>query len=77
MFNRFYTPDIDIDKIYLTSAPMFSTPEEQFETLRWIAIMSGRVDCDLAASTGIHTGEDVIKMLTRWSKCRPGSIDPL
>lgn len=63
MFNRFYTPDIDIDKIEITSAPMFSSPEEQFDTLRWIAIMSGKVDCDLAASTGIHTGEDVIKML--------------
>jgi dihydroorotate dehydrogenase (fumarate) len=33
------------------------------ETLRWIAIMSERVTCNLAASTGIHTGEDVIKML--------------
>ncbi len=63
MFNRFFTPDIDIDKMTLTSANIFSTPEEQFETLRWIAIMSGRVDCDLAASTGIHNGEDVIKML--------------
>lgn len=63
MFNRFYTPDIDIENISITSAPMYSTPEEQFETLRWIAIMSGKVDCDLAASTGIHKGEDVIKTL--------------
>ncbi|MFO7671070.1 MAG: dihydroorotate dehydrogenase-like protein [Bacteroidales bacterium] len=63
MFNRFYTPDIDIEKIDLASANMFSTPMEQYETLRWIAIMSGRVDCDLAASTGIHTGEDVVKMI--------------
>ncbi len=63
MFNRFFTPDIDIDKISLTSASIFSTPDEQYETLRWIAIMSGKVDCDLAASTGIHSGDDVIKML--------------
>jgi dihydroorotate dehydrogenase (fumarate) len=63
MFNRFFTPDIDIDKMTLTSTSIFSTPEEQYETLRWIAIMSGRVNCDLAASTGIHSGEDVIKML--------------
>ena len=63
MFNRFYTPDIDIDKITITSANMFSTPQEQYETLRWIAIMSGKVDCDLAASTGIHNGDDVVKML--------------
>lgn len=63
LFNRFYAPDIDIQKMTLTAARLFSTSEEQHETLRWIAIMSGRVDCDLAASTGIHTGEDVIKML--------------
>ena len=63
MFNRFYTPDIDIEKVALAPAKMFSTPEEQSETLRWIAIMSGRVSCDLAASTGIHKGDDVIKML--------------
>ena len=63
MFNRFYSPDIDIDKMALTTAKLFSTREEQHETLRWMAIMSQRVHCDLAASTGIHTGEDVIKML--------------
>ncbi len=63
MFNRFYTPDIDIEKMALTTANMFSTREEQYETIRWIAIMSGRVNCDLAASTGIHTGDEVIKML--------------
>ena len=63
MFNRFYTPDIDIDKLSMVKGKYFSTPDEQLETLRWIAIMSDRVSCDLAASTGIHTGEDVIKML--------------
>jgi len=63
MFNRFYTPDIDIEKMTLAHTSLFSTPEEQYETLRWIAIMSPKVDCDLAASTGIHTGEDVIKIL--------------
>jgi len=63
LFNRFYTPDIDIEKMELAAANMFSTPKEQHETLRWIAIMSERVNCELAASTGIHKGEDVIKML--------------
>ncbi len=63
MFNRFFTPDIDIEKISLTSGNLFTSPEEQSETLRWIGIMSNQVDCDLAASTGIHTGEDAIKML--------------
>lgn len=63
LFNRFFTPDIDIDEIILTGGTMLSTPQEQSETLRWIAIMSNKVSCDLAASTGIHTGKDAIKML--------------
>ncbi len=63
MFNRFYAPDIDIQKMELSSPQLFSSPEEQFETLRWVAILSERVNVNIAASTGIHTGEDVIKML--------------
>jgi len=63
MFNRFYSPDIDIDKMELTGGKMFSTPDELNETLRWVAIMSQRIDCDLAATTGIHTGEDALKVL--------------
>jgi dihydroorotate dehydrogenase (fumarate) len=63
MFNRFYSPDIDIQTMELSKPHMYSSPDEIFETLRWIAIMSERVTCNLAASTGIHTGDDVIKML--------------
>ena len=63
MFNRFYAPDIDIEKMELSTPQVFSTPEEQHETLRWIAILSERVNVNIAASTGIHSGEDVIKML--------------
>lgn len=68
MFNRFFTPDIDIDKIALTGGSLLTSPEEQHETLRWIAIMANHVNCDLAASTGIHTGDDVIKMLLAGAK---------
>ncbi len=63
MFNRFYAPDIDIEKMELSAPQVFSTPVEQHETLRWIAILSERVNVNIAASTGIHTGEDVVKML--------------
>jgi len=63
MFNRFYSPDIDIDKMELAAPQIYSSADEMHETLRWISIMSERVTCNLAASTGIHTGEDVIKML--------------
>ena len=63
MFNRFFTPDIDIDRMAISAASVVTSPDEIHDTLRWITIMSGRVDCDLAASTGIHSGDDVIKML--------------
>jgi len=63
MFNRFYTPDIDIEKIELTTPRIFTTRDELYETLRWVAVLSERITCNIAASTGIHTSEDVIKVL--------------
>ena len=63
LFNRFYSPDIDIDRMKLTGAKMYSTPTDLLSTLRWIAMKSGRVPCDLCASTGVHRGSDIIKIL--------------
>ncbi|MEG2282881.1 MAG: diguanylate cyclase, partial [Rikenellaceae bacterium] len=64
LFNRLYQPDIDIKTLSFTSAPIFSTSNEVAEALRWIAIASVEVDTiDYAASTGVHSGEDMIKML--------------
>ncbi|MEZ5069664.1 MAG: dihydroorotate dehydrogenase-like protein [Bacteroidales bacterium] len=63
LFNRFFTPDIDIDQMELATGKYFTGPEDMYDTLRWITIMSGRAGCDLAASTGIHGGEEVVKML--------------
>jgi dihydroorotate dehydrogenase (fumarate) len=63
LFNRFYSPDIDIEKMEVTATNVFSHPDELAVSLRWIAIMSNRVNCDLAASTGIHDGASVIKQL--------------
>lgn len=63
LFNRFFTPDIDIDKMQIGAGKYFTTPEDMYDTLRWITIMSGRVGCDLAASSGIHSGDEAIKML--------------
>ena len=42
---------------------MFSTDNEYSHTLRWVALLSGRIKCDIAASTGIHNHETVIKQL--------------
>ncbi len=63
LFNRFYSPDIDIDKFEITSGSVLSTPGDLSNSLRWIAIMAERVLCDLAASTGVHDGAAVIKQL--------------
>lgn len=63
LFNRFYNPDFDLDKLEITSGRVLSSPEDFHIPLRWISIMSGRVSCDLAASTGIHDGQSVIKQI--------------
>jgi dihydroorotate dehydrogenase (fumarate) len=63
LFNRFYSPDIDIDKMEVVSSSVFSAPSELPISLRWIAIMAERVKCDLAASTGVHDGNALIKQI--------------
>lgn len=64
LFNRFYEPDIDINKFSLTAAEVFSTPSEIRQNLRWVAIISDKVNqIDISASTGIHSGEAIIKQL--------------
>ena len=63
LFNRFYSPDFDIDKLEIISANIFSVPSDLSISLRWIAIMAERVNCDLAASTGVHDGAALIKQL--------------
>ncbi len=63
LFNRFFSPDFDIDKLELTSSFVFSNPDDIALSLRWVSIMSKRIDCDIVASTGIHDGEGVIKQI--------------
>jgi len=60
LFNKFYSPVINIEDEKLISHTVFSKPNDNSHTLRWTGILSGKVDCDLIASTGIHTGSDVI-----------------
>jgi len=63
LFNRFYSPDFDIDKMEVVSSNVFSSPSDLPISLRWIAIMAERVSCDLAASTGVHDGTALIKQI--------------
>ena len=63
LFNRFYSPDIDINNLEMLSTNVTSSPSELPISLRWIGIMYNHVKCDLAASTGIHDGTAVIKQI--------------
>jgi len=68
LFNRFYQPDIDLDKMEIISGEILSTPQENNLPLRWVGMMSEEVKCDLAATTGIHDGITVIKNLLAGAK---------
>ncbi len=68
LFNRFTDFDIDIDEKRIYTTFTFSRPEDHHEALRWIALLSGQTGCDFAATTGVHSGEAVIKMLLAGAK---------
>jgi dihydroorotate dehydrogenase (fumarate) len=68
LFNRFYTPDINLEKEELISTNLYSVPEENGNTLRWVSILSGQVACDMASSTGVHDGAALIKNLLAGAK---------
>ena len=63
LFNRFYSPDFDIDTRKVTSANVLSNADEYVRSLRWIAIMHNHVKIDMAASTGVHDSSSLIKMI--------------
>lgn len=63
LFNRFYDSDVDIDALKVVPGSSYSSPTDVSMPLRWIGAMSGKVKCDLAASTGAHDAPEVIKLL--------------
>lgn len=63
LFNRFYQPDIDIENLEIVPHLVLSNSNELLLPLRWIAILYGQVQIDLALTTGVHTAVDVIKGL--------------
>lgn len=63
LFNRFYQPDIDLNSLYVGHTLNLSRSEESLLAMRWIAILFKKVYCSLGATGGIHTAEDVLKML--------------
>jgi len=63
LFNRFYQPDFDLEVLEVTPNVILSTPQAMRLPLRWVAILHGQVKASIAATSGIHTTQDVLKML--------------
>lgn len=63
LFNRFYQPDIDLEALEVVPNLVLSTSFAMRLPLRWIAILYGRVQADLALTSGVHTAEDVLKAM--------------
>lgn len=63
LFNRFYSPDVDINKMEVIPSNIYSNNSEITMPIRWIGLTSPIVKCDLAASTGVQSGDDVVKLL--------------
>ena len=63
MFNKSVQVDIDLENETLKNASYLSTHEDMYNTLRWVALLSRKMRCDISASTGVYTSADVVKML--------------
>jgi len=63
LFNRPFNPDIDIEKLEFSNQNIFSNPLEYSHTLRWTGILSGRIGCEISATTGVHDYASAAKML--------------
>ncbi len=63
LFNRFYQPDIDVELLDVVPRLVLSSSDDLRLPLRWIAILYGRVEVDLALTSGVHTAQDVVKGL--------------
>jgi dihydroorotate dehydrogenase (fumarate) len=63
LFNRFYQPDFDLERLEVTPNLSLSTSEDLRLPLHWIAILYGRIPCDFALTSGVHTAQDVLKAM--------------
>ena len=63
LFNRFYQPDIDLESLDVRPDVTLSSSFAMRLPMRWIAILYGHLKISLAATSGTHTAEDILKML--------------
>ncbi len=68
LFNRFYQPDFDLENLEVVPSLVLSNSDELRLPLRWISILYGKVNADLALTTGVHTATDVIKSMMAGAK---------
>jgi len=68
LFNRFYQPDFDLEKLEVTPNLVLSDPNELRLRLRWVAILFGRIQADMAVTGGVHSGEDALKCMMAGAK---------
>ncbi|MCB9731921.1 MAG: dihydroorotate dehydrogenase-like protein [Deltaproteobacteria bacterium] len=68
MFNRFYQPDFDLERLEVVPRLTLSSPHELLLRLHWVAILAGRIDADMAVTGGVHTATDVVKAMMAGAK---------
>ena len=68
LFNRFYQPDFDLEKLEVAPRLVLSDSDELRLPLRWVAILYGRIELDFAITSGVHTYQDVLKSLMAGAK---------
>ncbi|HJS18018.1 MAG TPA: dihydroorotate dehydrogenase-like protein [Anaerolineales bacterium] len=68
LFNRFYQPDFDLEELEIVHSLDLSTSAELRLPLRWISILSGKIDTDFALTSGVHSHRDVVKAMMAGAK---------
>jgi dihydroorotate dehydrogenase (fumarate) len=87
LFNRFYQPDFDLEELAIAHTLDLSSPAELRLPLRWVSILHGSIQADLALTSGVHSHEDVLKAMMAGAKVAmlasellekgPGRLEPL
>ena len=68
LFNRFYQPDFDLEELEVVRTLVLSDSHDLLLPLRWISILYGKIDADLALTSGVHTAQDVLKSMMAGAK---------
>lgn len=68
MFNRYYQVRIDTKNLSFHPAHYYSTEDETYNVLRWVAIVSRQLDIDISASTGIHSADTFLQQILAGAK---------